>query len=452
VWGLRAIVIIAFAGGVVAACGGDGVHVEIRVPGDLPVTRVDLFLTRHDPCTIPETGVECQFIMPPSDGMSRKVLGGELYNVDDPTPFHSTVEDGSAWFYLAPNAGKVKTAIAVGRDDNGESVGVVILTQVMDTSAGLQYFSTELLASAGPPGTDPSVELWPRNLDAPYACVAAQVDGRAVAIVPANDPDCDFVDPQVECAPTIHLAAEPASNELFEQTCADVGQVLGEMSVARRWPCDEKPISTACVLGSATFCVPDAVCNCSTLDDACIDTLKDVDPAVQPDTTRIVCTIPISDNGDGTHDTCIGQQVIPVNLGGASCDPIAEIGPLDAPLFQFQPAVEIDTPGGTVPILPFVAATGGCTFSLRSPDAVLSNATAFPLTVHALVKLSLEPSGVNRRLVVIPLDIDLRAGMSANAEARCELRTPPKGSGSASPMVVTLARSHSRVRRRAVIG
>jgi hypothetical protein len=391
---------------VAAACGGDGVHVEIRI-GETPgVTRVDLWLTDKSPCT---AGAQpCDQIVLPAEltGNARVVVEGELYVVDDPTPFRSDVgDDGSAWFYLQPDRGKVRLAVAVGRGEGGEPLGTVILLQPLDTDAGRQHVRADLRAVTTEIGSGQvAAAVWPSRDDAPYHCVAVAVDDREVAIVPASDPDCDFVAPANECEPTIHLADRPPPTELFDLNCAT------ERSVSTRPVCvlggeacnEADPASSGCVATEELVCVPDAVCACQELDNECLISLKQVDLPGQPDTTRIRCRLHFRPDGLDAYVPC--GTPFAIQLGTVQCNNV-EIMALGSPLAGFASSLDLLTNGGTVEIRPSVTNTSSCQLVLPPLSAQLVG-NIFPARGDALLKFSMVPEGPERT-AIIPLELQL---------------------------------------------
>lgn len=406
----------------VAACGGDGIHIEIR-PGEAPdVTSVELYLTDRTKCTIPNTDVSCRTLVFPLDNQRDVAFDGQLYQVDDPTPFRADVVDGSAWFFLAPDRGRVELAVAIGRGDGGDVLATRILTQKLDTSAGEQHVRAELRA------VDHSVDegevsavVWPARDDVPYHCVAAVEGGRRVAIVPEQDPDCDFVDPEHECRPTHHLASSPPAQELDKLTCATSATVagLGDFCLLGDTACNEAdPMPFACIPTTTPICVPDATCECGALDEQCLASL------VEPDATHIVCTYPVSVEMDGTAGACL--DITPLSLGNSVCDSVA-IMPLTAPLQGFGPTIDIDVSGGPATFQPLVGADD-CVLTMAPPATIFTDANEFPIQEHGLVKFSVhQPDNTLVRDVILPIVIEMHVDPTgcATQAASCILVKGP---------------------------
>jgi hypothetical protein len=395
---VRGLPVLAMA----AACGGDGIHIEIRPGEAADVTRVELYLTDKTECSIPNTDLRCNGLVFPANGQREVAFEGDIYQVDDPTPFRADMVEGSAWFYLAPDSGEVKLSVAIGFDGD-RVVGTRILTQKMDTSEGLQYFRADLRAVGMFDQGEVSATVWPEG-DVPYHCVAAVEGNERVAIVPAKDPDCDFVDPARECRPTVHLANSPPSQVLEELTCATDGVVtgLGDFCLLGDTACNEAdPMPVSCVPTTMPICVPDKVCKdpiCARLDDECLASFAD------PNGTHLQCTFPMSSQA-GVISSCSSVQMPPLPLGTSVCGQLVGIMPLISPL-GFAPTLDITTSSGSATFQPTIA--GGCGLVLDVPATGFADETEFPILEHALLKFSVrQANNTIPRDVIIPVSIEM---------------------------------------------
>jgi hypothetical protein len=415
----------------VAACGGDGVYIEVRVPAGMTVDQVDLYLATGD-CRPDEVGFNCESIVPPGDSsVPRDRVEGEVYFVDDNRPFVSVPDgDGSAWFHLDPSSQfKLKTAIAVGHDLAGASSGVAIFQQIeLDVTQHIRI-DLEPVASKEVRGlAQPAVEVWgPTSED--YRCVAAEVQNRVVYIVPSNDPDCDEVATARECLPGVHLGQQSASAELADQSCTTSEPtglcVLGSEGCDERNPADAGGCTTN---PAAKFCVPDRACGCDTLDLACLDALFG-DPLAGGG-THILCVVEVEPDIDGGTLSCKDKEIpaatIDNNIGGKTCT-LPTIAALADGLPGFANSTTVQIANTDVTLKPRTGFSG-CAISIDPPNAKFADGTpVFPIFTLVQVQLAQQGAPMQKSLI-IPLKVvfsDVMGSCAVGVETRCTVVTTP---------------------------
>lgn len=383
-----------------AACSADGVYLEVRVPAGLPVNQVDLYLAT-DACQRGVDGFDCKAIVPPrlSAGVDRLEVPGSVFFVDDDLPFVSTPDaDGSAWFYLDPSSSAaIPAAIAIGHDPDLGETGVALFGAIdvgVTQHLRIDLVPVDSTHVLGQPATE--AEVWRAGNDA-YRCVAAHVGQSVVYIVPRTDPDCDELPVSAgrECEPGIHLAVEPVSDAIEDQSCPLplAGGVCGLGAAACNEPVS--PQRGSCTQSAKTYCVPDQVCTCEAIDDTCLATLFDVGGS------RIACTIEASIDGGGFH-SCLDRQVLPISLSQQPCS-APEVSPLKDGLTKFASQAVFDLSNGDkVTVEPVVSAA--CQLGLAPPNATF--ATTLPeAPLQALVKVDAAPMTPGVEFVILPLEV-----------------------------------------------
>jgi hypothetical protein len=406
----------------VAACSGDGVYIEVRVPEGMTVDQVDLYLATGG-CDPDEDGF-CDGIVPPGRANAqRDRVDGEVYFVDDNRPFVSVPDgDGSAWFHLDPSELEIKTAIAVGRDLAGGETGVAIFQPIdLDVTQHVRI-ALEPVASQEVRGmAQPAVEVWSPTSD-DYRCVAAEIQNRVVYIVPRNDPDCDQVTGE-ECFPGVHLGKQAVSPALIAQSCTTT-QANG-LCVLGSEGCDETNMSDSagrCTTSPAVkYCVPDRTCGCDNLGLLCLKGLFD------DEGTSVLCTVeaepdPLVANG---KRSCPAKPVAGADISNGSCRD-AEVAILADGLAGFGPTANAPVAGTTGYTLAAVT-DGGCKVGLAAPNASFPTGILPPAT-HSLVKLALTPPGSQvEKFMILPLKVvfvDINGEDCANSGGtKCELVT-----------------------------
>lgn len=421
---MRGFAFLAF----IAACGAEGVYVDVRVPPEIEGVKVDLYLGL--PCD--RIGNEgCDAMTPPrlEPATERAPVDGKVLFSDSTKLFQSDVEGGVAHFYLAPQDLEIPTAIAVSHKD-GVNTGVALLASFDLSEPQRLIVELSPIADHHLLGNDMSVEVWERP-DQTRRCIGVTYENRTAFIVPADDADCDQVavgPNDRECNPAWHLATEPPQSELTEQECAVAAADLEGACVLGDRPCDEtQPLpqpAGECVRGNTTYCVPSAACACDRFDDACLATLLDPDPSNPPEPTRIECVIAYERDGNGGARTCPDQDLNEVFLGDGSCGPplIAdlELGSLDS----FAPTVLIDDPAGDIAITPLASASS-CRIEISPPNAVFSDLPSSE-PYHEILKIDADPANPATRFLLMPLDIVLVEEACDDPIRRgCTLRQDP---------------------------
>ena len=417
-----------------AACSGDGVYIEVRVPEGMAVDQIDLYLATGD-CKPDEAGFNCEGVVPPAGAnLTRDRVEGEVYFVDDNRPFVSVPDgDGSAWFHLAPSSQlDIKTAIAVGHDSSGAASGVAIFQPIDLDVTQHRRVELEPVASKEVRGmAQPAVEVWgPANDD--YRCVAAEVQNRVVYIVPSEDPDCDEVSSARECLPGVHLGQQPVSSELRDQSCATSEPtglcVLGSEGCDETNPSD--PGAGACTTSpAAKFCVPDRACACDTLDVACLEALFG-DPN-NGGGTHIVCVVEVEPNADGTgtqscKDKEIPPAVIEGSVGAKTCS-LPTIAALADGLPGFGGSTTVQAANTDVTLKPLTGPSG-CAITIAPPNATFEDGTPlFPIFTLVQVQLA-QPGAPMPRSLIIPLKVvfsDTLVPCAAGVQTICTLASSP---------------------------
>ena len=394
-------------------------YLEVRVPDGMMVDQVELFLATRA-CDDQQAGFDCRGIVPPSGRATRDRVEGEVYFVDNDRPFVSTPENGAAWFQLEPNSEiDIKTAIAVGRDPMGLS-GVAIFSGIeLDRTQHIRLDLEGVTSETLKEQPRPAVELWgPPNND--YRCVAAAVDDRVVYIVPEDDPDCDQViasNGEQECLPGVYLGSEKVSPDVGEQTCA-TSENTG-FCVLGGHVCDEQTpdaSSGTCISNpAATYCVPDAVCLCDTLDASCLDTVYGG--------THVVCTIEVESDGGGGVRSCRDKDTSTADLGG-NCG-LPTIAALDDGFAGFAPATTVQVANNDVPLQPFLE-QGGCQIGLVAPNTQFEATPLVPTFAFVKVELT-DPGAPFQRSMIMPVKIVFKDTVSCETglETRCLLVADP---------------------------
>lgn len=400
---MRGFLLGAFA--LVAACGGDGVYIEVRVPAGMAVDQVDLYLATTG-CQPDRDGV-CDGIVPPSEAnATRARVDGEVFFVDDNRPFVSTPDgDGSAWFHLDPTSQfEIKTAIAVGHDLANVGTGVAILRPIdLDVTQHVRL-DLEPVASQQVRGQEqPAVEVWGPTGD-DYRCVAAEVKNRVVYIVPHSDPDCDQValTGGEECLPGVFLGQQAVSSDLSEQTCS-ISEATG-LCVLGSKGCDERNPSdaTSCVASTdKRYCVPDRLCSAcgDVLDGTCFEGLFGAG-------SRIDCIVEVEADPQGGLGTqsCPDKSVPGAPINDLPCKQ-AEIATIPDGVQGFASNVTVPIAGSPdgVTLKPILEGNG-CKLGLAPLNAEFANT---PLqTIRSLVKVDVTPPNANTEsFLILPLKV-----------------------------------------------
>lgn len=186
----------------VAGCSESGVFIEVRVDG--PATRVELFIGL-------ESCDDCLTLTPES---SRVPVPGRVLYRDSDAPLTALVDaDGSAWFKLAtsPETQAGIVAIATTDDTPGKPVAVAIVDALdlsLDRHVILETDPTAEWATNAATQPPYGALLWPDE-----QCVGATDDaGQTTFIVTSGDPDCDAVEPRLECDKLTYLATQSAED------------------------------------------------------------------------------------------------------------------------------------------------------------------------------------------------------------------------------------------------
>jgi hypothetical protein len=299
---------------VLAACGGGtGVDIDIIVPGDAKITRVELWVA-YDECFDCPEGVgwtagerargSIYFLR--DEQIVKAVQQGERWvlHLDADSDFADP-----PWLAIVGFDGDKITAAKVLRDVR-IPVSTVVTWQVYLHPA--QQATTDLVTPPVDPAFDHRAHVWARSptpeLREPTGCLAYQAwDGASWEteyFVPKTDPDCDGIPLEVECSeywfeyrPGVSACVLDAGAAL-PNTC-----VLGSSLCA-----DGLSTDRTCRLTLETMtCLSDAICDHCSDNIPADDCVREaVESAIAVDTTaHYHCDFDTSSNGEA----CPGQTL-----------------------------------------------------------------------------------------------------------------------------------------------
>jgi hypothetical protein len=282
-----------------AACD-DSVAIEIRVPEGIDAVEVELFLG-IDRCKI--DGEVCPGIGVKDRGGGRAL--GTVYNRDGNRVFRAPVSGGVAEFRIAPEDLKIPVIIAIGQPADPASEQVLGAAQLLDVdlSGGAKRYIETLEPVDSDDTSKADAALWRRADQVGCAGFRGRNAEVPTFVVAQGDPDCDDIEPDLECDPLVWKARVPAPGK----SCVTHGRVNNADVCTFGSPaCIDGEGVTGCNPGLA--CVPERLCNCET----------DVDPAacmlatVQiPSLTHVVCAFPMYQEvqPDGDWAACVDVRL-----------------------------------------------------------------------------------------------------------------------------------------------
>lgn len=300
----------------IAGCFSDrGLVIEVDV-GDSGAVAVELFLGA-DVCTPGDNpaGIDCRTIAPPPPA-GPTPMPGAIWFRDSPALEVATVQDHRAIFQLRSDvATMVPIVIAVGMNSGGQgpsqgldprAIATAVLHDVEIPTAAARVLRTTLVPAAsvmsptGPAVAENRVMVWRKTTMTPTtvqasSCVVTEHWEAGTAtrdfIVPADDPDCDGV--MMECDPAaFHGAANPG-----EAARADCLVSEGNGCALGSYGCSDDDVVRGgqCAQQRTRTCVPQAFCDCPTLDPGCFENqlqaqeTPHIDCHFPTDTTLALC-------------------------------------------------------------------------------------------------------------------------------------------------------------------
>lgn len=299
----------------VAACATPpGLTIEV-LPDDGAVTTVELIVGTH--CETCGSTMGAPAIAPRS---------AMIYAAEHPEVWEAPVDGGVAGFVLHTDGSdeqRIPVLLAVGFDANGRAIAWDKLIDVIIPPTGSAYWQIHLAPiepivdhTSAPDGSE-RVAVWRATAQTEPSCVMIEkwYEGspHTSAVVPPADPDCDHIDPQLDCAPTVPdaMSVPPTfdSSSCLVNTSVGGGTtcVLGGPSCT-----DGVPASmTACTRLPTDYCVAGALCACAPADFGCLFD-KLVSGTADGTVTTIRCQVPVG--SDGT--LCAGATTVQLDASG----------------------------------------------------------------------------------------------------------------------------------------
>lgn len=350
----------------VAGCFSDrGLAIEVDVD-KTGATMVELFIGQTECDADHSAKISCESIGPKYEGTApppAQRLDGRIWFRDAEARYTAPVKDGVATFQLQAAAGTtLPIVIAVGSTDPAgvNAVGTATLLDLTPPTTTARVVTTRLISATttlddmGPaPSDGDRVQVWTKQTR-PSSCVMVEHWQGGVLqpprdfVVPADDPDCDDVDPECDAAAwrgTENFgAAEPSVN------CFDGGTNGDPCRLGTKQCSDINPTAQTCgalpptsTIAQPIDCVPSLLClsTCLPDDSGCLhDRLESGDATL--DMPRIDCDVPIHSLPLGGVGLC-AKASSTVSLDGYftgdSCGPvgISTLLLAQAQLLQQQP-------------------------------------------------------------------------------------------------------------------
>jgi hypothetical protein len=400
-----------------AACD-DSVAIEIRVPDDIDAVEVELFLG-IDRCKL--DGEVCPGIGA-KDRNGR--TAGTVYDRDGARAFRAPVTNGVAEFRIAPEDLKIPVIIAIGQPADPGSETVLGAAQLLDVdlSSGARRYVETLEHVAADDTAKVDAMLW-RRADQ-VGCVGFRGRDTEVPtfVVAQGDPDCDDIEPDLECDPLVWKARVAAPGT----TCVTHGRANNQDVCTFGVPaCVDGEGATGCNAGPA--CIPERMCSCETAADPAACLLETVQI---PSLTHLQCVFPMHQDvqPDGDWEACAGVRLL---------------APLDGTLFQRacgQPDLLVEAMSST--FSPTYDITIDATHTVTIEVAPLPDPTKCKIE---LVATGAAPPGVQLprprtfmrlpvagtfRAMLLPIDFELQLVGDQNAcpvSVQCSLVIGPAG-------------------------
>jgi hypothetical protein len=422
---MKPIVILFVAS---AACG-DGAFVEVdtsKVPG---VESVEIVVASGK-CHHPFDDTECDHIQ--GEGFDRAFPGERdgrrnIFNlgITAEAPIDS---DGRVSFQLAPGFGRVPMAFAIGRDLQGQAIGVAVMENTLDSDAGTIVFQVALdptgdLLVDRPAGHAGFREWGVMGSHCIGVAPATDPDRDPAFIVPGDNPDCDArTSVETDCDP-LWFDGFRFDEEMSQRHCAIRSRKVPPGPNAVESPCvlghlpactEVPPINPAeepCQEqeGFPPLCLPSALCGplpCTPGDtsDRCLqDALLGRNTVIEP---RVLCPVP---------SVLSGQDHVPC------MDPIVKLLPPPNLFATTTKCTDVRLTGNTPPFhapREDKVVVGTTTFRINSFDdqcrvelVFEGRSSSIDLVVNTTLVVTLD-AGQETREMMFPLELKLGSAIA----------------------------------------